>query len=357
MPELKIFFRHVLLTLALASSAVGTTAQALSIAVDAPGCTTGGLLAWDGATKTVYCLGGPTPAPDSLTITLPDCASGTTLVWNGATQAITCQVADGPTTPAAAVQVTFNLPNCVAGAVTWSAATNTLTCPPSGPPASIAVWSGSGQAAVVDTPFDNSLVVIVRDAADKPLAGIDVAFHVPETGTGADVASATAVTDADGIASASASANAVPGAYMVSASVAGVAGAALFELFNTAAVAPPPRTLNIDKSTDPVYDPLTDGLLVLRYMFGQRDEALTAGALSATALRNDPVAIATHLDSMASSLDIDDNRSIDALTDGILVLRYMFGIRGAALIGGAVGPDAGAATAEAIEARIQDLMP
>jgi hypothetical protein len=74
-------------------------------------------------------------------------------------------------------------------------------------------------------------------------------------------------------------------------------------------------------------------------------------------LRNDPVAIATLLDNMSVELDIDNNGAVDALTDGMLIMRYMFGMRGAALISGAVGPNAGAATAAAIEARLQALMP
>ena len=42
-------------------------------------------------------------------------------------------------------------------------------------------------------------------------------------------------------------------------------------------------------------------------------------------------------------LDIDGDGATDALTDGLLVLRYQFGFTGATLITGAVGPDARAA--------------
>lgn len=37
------------------------------------------------------------------------------------------------------------------------------------------------------------------------------------------------------------------------------------------------------------------------------------------------------------NLDVDGNGSSDALTDGLLVIRYLFGFRGAALVDGAVG--------------------
>ena len=59
----------------------------------------------------------------------------------------------------------------------------------------------------------------------------------------------------------------------------------------------------------------------------------------------------------APILDIDGNGSCDALTDGLLVIRYLFGLRGAALIQGAVGAGAQRTSATVVEAYIQSLMP
>ena len=115
--------------------------------------------------------------------------------------------------------------------------------------------------------------------------------------------------------------------------------------------------LNIDGSTTTAYDSLTDGLMALRYLFGLRGAGLTANALSPTATRTEPVAIAAYLDSLRSSLDIDNNGVVDALTDGTLILRYMFGTRGSQLLAGAIGPGAANATAAGIEAKIRSLMP
>ncbi|MEP7085128.1 MAG: hypothetical protein ABI854_10355, partial [Betaproteobacteria bacterium] len=42
----------------------------------------------------------------------------------------------------------------------------------------------------------------------------------------------------------------------------------------------------------------------------------------------------------ACSLDVDGNNVVDALTDGMLLMRAMFGLTGAAVTGGAVGPGA-----------------
>ena len=47
----------------------------------------------------------------------------------------------------------------------------------------------------------------------------------------------------------------------------------------------------------------------------------------------------------------------DALTDGLMLLRYLFGLRGAALINGAIGPGATRTTAADIQAHIQFIMP
>lgn len=53
--------------------------------------------------------------------------------------------------------------------------------------------------------------------------------------------------------------------------------------------------------------------------------------------------------------DVDGNGRIDGLTDGLILIRYMFGIRGAALTSGAIGVGATRTPAE-IEAHIQSVM-
>jgi alpha-tubulin suppressor-like RCC1 family protein len=56
-------------------------------------------------------------------------------------------------------------------------------------------------------------------------------------------------------------------------------------------------------------------------------------------------------------LDIDANGSVDALTDGLMVLRYLFGLRGQSLIDGVISEDAMRAEAADIEAYIETLLP
>jgi hypothetical protein len=59
----------------------------------------------------------------------------------------------------------------------------------------------------------------------------------------------------------------------------------------------------------------------------------------------------------AGPYDVDANGHVDALTDGLLLIRYMFGIRGDALTRGAVGPSAGRNTATAIQDHIASQIP
>ena len=87
----------------------------------------------------------------------------------------------------------------------------------------------------------------------------------------------------------------------------------------------------VDIDGDGRYDPLTDGLLIMRYLFGLTGDALVHDALGADAIRRDPVAVRAYLDDVRPLLDANGNGSSDALVDGLLVLRYMFGLRGASL--------------------------
>jgi hypothetical protein len=56
------------------------------------------------------------------------------------------------------------------------------------------------------------------------------------------------------------------------------------------------------------------------------------------------------------TLDVDCIGTVDALIDGLLAIRYLLGVRGAALIEGAVGIGAQRSSAAAIETYIQSLL-
>ncbi len=117
-------------------------------------------------------------------------------------------------------------------------------------------------------------------------------------------------------------------------------------------------SLDVDASvTSTKYDALTDGLLVLRYLFGLTGSPLINGALGGTATRSEPSEVKAYLDDNRVLLDVDGDGTADALTDGLLVIRYLLGLRGAALITSVVSPLASRKSAQELEAYLQSIMP
>jgi hypothetical protein len=108
-------------------------------------------------------------------------------------------------------------------------------------------------------------------------------------------------------------------------------------------------TYVVPACADPSYDvdkngmvtPLTDGLIMLRYFFGFTGPILTANALGPNPMRSDPAAIVAYLNCLASTmLDVDASNGLSPLTDGLIILRYLFGFSGPILTAGALGPGA-----------------
>jgi hypothetical protein len=114
-------------------------------------------------------------------------------------------------------------------------------------------------------------------------------------------------------------------------------------------------TLDLDGNED--YDALTDGLLLLRGMFGLSGSALVTGTVSSDSTFTESVDIESRIANLRERIDVDGNGDVDALTDGLLTLRYLFGLQGEVLIDGVVAPNATRKTSEAIEAHLETLMP
>jgi hypothetical protein len=102
-------------------------------------------------------------------------------------------------------------------------------------------------------------------------------------------------------------------------------------------------------------EPLTDGLLIIRYLFGFTGEALTSGAISSNAVRSSPEEIEAHLAANVSLLDIDDDGSTKALTDGLLIIRSLFGFSDEAMVKNAVADTGNRFTAASIEAYLGSI--
>ncbi len=94
-------------------------------------------------------------------------------------------------------------------------------------------------------------------------------------------------------------------------------------------------SFDLDIDDDGKTEALTDGLLVIRHLFGFSGDSLNANATATDANRSDAASIETHLVDNKSSLDVDGDGSVEALTDGLLIIRELFGFSGDSLITGA----------------------
>ena len=115
----------------------------------------------------------------------------------------------------------------------------------------------------------------------------------------------------------------------------------------------PPLALDADGNR--VIEALADGILVLRHLFGFEGASLTNGALGAGCTRCGAAAIASYLDGLGMLLDVDDNKALDPYSDGMLITRYLFGFRGDLLIEGAVGENCSRCTSRDIESYLQEM--
>jgi hypothetical protein len=128
------------------------------------------------------------------------------------------------------------------------------------------------------------------------------------------------------------------------------------------AFAPTAYTLDIlsgsfDFDGNGTADALTDGLMLLRYAFGLSGTAVTDGAIADDSPMSSDEVLAA-LDTASNSFaDIDGNGVVDALTDGLMLLRSLFGLTGDAVISAAVGDGATRTTAADIEAYIGSMTP
>lgn len=103
-------------------------------------------------------------------------------------------------------------------------------------------------------------------------------------------------------------------------------------------------------------DALTDGRLVLLYLLGFRDDTLISNSVAPDATRRTAAEIIAYIEQIGNQLDIDRNGAVDALTDGILNLRYLFGITGNALTSRAIGANAALTTAAEITAYLESIV-
>ena len=113
---------------------------------------------------------------------------------------------------------------------------------------------------------------------------------------------------------------------------------------------------DLDIDDDGKTEALTDGLLIIRYLFGFTGSSLTEGATASYAQRTSPDEISSYLDSNKAVLDVDGDGSSDALSDGVLIIRYLFGFSGSTLIDGAVSLNAERTSFSDVDAYLNPLV-
>jgi len=103
-------------------------------------------------------------------------------------------------------------------------------------------------------------------------------------------------------------------------------------------------------------DALTDGLTILKAAFGITGQDMIDGTLASDSeMTLDDVE--SSMQKTMSIADIDDNGEVGALTDGLIVLRYLFDITDSKLTEGAISSDANREAHQSIVDHLEKYMP
>jgi len=120
-------------------------------------------------------------------------------------------------------------------------------------------------------------------------------------------------------------------------------------------VVPLPSSFRLDVDDNSQDQPLGDGILIIRYMAGFTGTSLIQGAVDPGGSRTDTAEILAYLNAGRDALDIDGDGVINPLSDGILIIRYLATFSGEALVNGAVSPGGSRTSSEAIIAYLDTL--
>ena len=99
----------------------------------------------------------------------------------------------------------------------------------------------------------------------------------------------------------------------------------------------------------------TDGVLVLRWLFGIRGTALVDGVVDADCTVCSPAQIEAELAALEPLLDVDLDGWRQPLTDGLLILRFLLGGGGDLTIEGAVGDGCARCDAQSLSDYLESL--
>jgi hypothetical protein len=93
--------------------------------------------------------------------------------------------------------------------------------------------------------------------------------------------------------------------------------------------------LDIDENGE--VSALSDGLLVIRHLFGFSEDALTQDAIDNTSATIEAASVTRKLEGLLPLFDVDADGETRALTDGLLLIRSLFGFTDDALTKGSIG--------------------
>jgi hypothetical protein len=110
--------------------------------------------------------------------------------------------------------------------------------------------------------------------------------------------------------------------------------------------------LDTDRDTSRFILPQVEGLLYLRYMFGLRGAALVSGinwpnTIPAASL------VEARIVRQLPELDLDGDNMTIATSDGLMLLRAMLGLKGTAVTNGAVNPSGTRSNWDAVQQRLR----
>ncbi len=91
---------------------------------------------------------------------------------------------------------------------------------------------------------------------------------------------------------------------------------------------------SIDIDNNNAFDASTDGVLLLRYVFGLRGARLIDNAVGVGAERTTAPAIEGYIASVLSNFNIDGRPGVNAATDGMMIVRYLLNVSGTPLTNG-----------------------
>jgi hypothetical protein len=103
-------------------------------------------------------------------------------------------------------------------------------------------------------------------------------------------------------------------------------------------------------------DALTDGLTLLKASFGLSGQSMIEGSI-ATDSNMTLEEIEGSMEKAMTIADIDDSGDVDALTDGLMVLRYLFGVEDSGLTEGAISTNAKREAHQSIVDHLEKHMP